>query len=62
MSEARYLLQYTDTDGSKIAVLWDPVDDTGEDVRIVVQDVERGDAVVRVPLGALRGALIEAPA
>jgi hypothetical protein len=56
---SRYLLQYTDTDGSKIAIMWDPVDDTGEDVRIVINDVERGDAVVRVPLGALRAALSE---
>jgi hypothetical protein len=58
----RHLLYYTDRDGDSIAVLWDPVDDSGEDVRIVVHDVERGDAVVRVPLGALRAALSEAPA
>jgi hypothetical protein len=57
------LMSYEDRDGDSITILWDPVDDSGEDVRIVVHSsTSLAGIAVRAPLGALRGALAEAPA
>lgn len=51
----RELLRYTDTDGDEIFVALDPVDDTGEDVLVVVHRYDgQVSLAARLTVTALR--------
>jgi hypothetical protein len=51
---SRELIRYTDTDGDEIVVAIDPVDDTGEDVLVIVRRYDGHALAARLSLQALR--------
>jgi hypothetical protein len=56
-AEHRELLRYTDTDGDEIVLAIDPVDDTGEDVLLVLHRYDGHSLAARLPVQTFRDVL-----
>ncbi len=55
--EPRELVRYTDIDGDVVVIANDRVDDTGEDILVVVHDCHGKSLAARLPAHVLRAVL-----